>query len=927
MSTSPQLSPAVDPKAAVSFGVVLDQELDEIDRLRQLRGRKSRVPPRSPAVVATPEPPTSPNLARWGGDDVIQRNACDRADRAKLVGLAFSGGGIRSATFNLGILEALAAHGLLGSVDYLSTVSGGGYIGSWLAGCIRNLPPSDTNPAVNRVFLPDRDMPSENNEPLAIHYLRKYSNYLTPRLGLLGADTWTSIAIYLRNLLLNLIVIVGAIAVVVLSPALVFLLTYASFAFILSPSFQIATLVTTGVLFAIAVAFIALNLITCRPGGARLYQKLSTERGIQLAVGMPVSLGIWLATIWFVSFSLMNESSLSFWAIAGLVANCAAWALGSLFAVPFLRKSPHCRQPGTVPSEIRVRRAFWRIAAIVLSGLVGGLMLYGLHRLVYWVMATHSDGADVWDVVTWTPPALLTVLLITLTLQIGIARHSFSEEGREWFGRLGAWLMIFALLWIALFLIASPRIPSLLQHAVAAGSVLGAWLLSTVSGLWAGNSPKTGDPAAKTKLDLIAKIAPYIFVCGLLVGISLAIQSMHRLGSRPYPSFPLDVAAAIVLATIAGFVSTRLDLNLFSMHLLYRNRLVRCYLGASRPQRSPQPFTGFDPEDDFYLAELTSSHGYAGPYHIFNAALNLVHGSDLAWQERKAESFVMTPLYCGFDLAGVRKGGSLTDDYRNLANAAYRRSEHYAYPSGGLYVGSAVAISGAAASPNMGYHSSPAVTFLLTVFNIRLGWWLGNPRHKHTWQDSSPRPGLLYLVNELLGLTDDRSRYVYLSDGGHFENLGIYELVRRRCRLIIACDASQDRQPRFDDLGSAIEKCRTDFGVKISGLDLKSLCPGADGVHSAAHYAIGIIDYGQGVQGTLLYIKASLTGGQEEPVDVLNYRLRHADFPHESTGDQWFSESQFESYRQLGECIGSQLFQDKKAKEVLLPLAVDSKSK
>ena len=96
-------------------------------------------------------------------------------------------------------------------------------------------------------------------------------------------------------------------------------------------------------------------------------------------------------------------------------------------------------------------------------------------------------------------------------------------------------------------------------------------------------------------------------------------------------------------------MSWRLDINQFSMHLLYRNRLVRCFLGASN-RRSPNRFTGFDENDDMPLTALTAANDYDGPYPVFNAALNLVKGQDLAWQERKAESFVMTPLYCGYDV-------------------------------------------------------------------------------------------------------------------------------------------------------------------------------------------------------------------------------------------------------------------------------------
>src|SRR5205807_4059036 len=191
------------------------------------------------------------------------------------------------------------------------------------------------------------------------------------------------------------------------------------------------------------------------------------------------------------------------------------------------------------------------------------------------------------------------------------------------------------------------------------------------------------------------------------------------------------------------------------------------------------------------------------------AALNLVHGERLSWQERKATSFVFSPRFCGYDY--ISKTGTKSEP--PLHNAGYRPSSAYAYSDGGIHLGTAMAISGAAASPNSGSHTSSAMAFLLTVLNVRLGWWMGNPRHDVSWRRSGPRHGLMYLVRELFGMADDRQRHVYLSDGGHFENLGIYELVRRRCSVIIACDAEEDHAFAFDGLGGVIRKCFVDFGV------------------------------------------------------------------------------------------------------------------
>jgi len=365
----------------------------------------------------------------------------------------------------------------------------------------------------------------------------------------------------------------------------------------------------------------------------------------------------------------------------------------------------------------------------------------------------------------------------------------------------------------------------------------------------------------------------------------------------------------VALFLLAFGLSWRVDINEFSMHMLYRNRLVRCYLGASRAEeRKPNLFTGFYPDDDLLLSGLRTREvdgrtvGYRGPFPIVNTALNVTHGERLAWQERKAESFVFTPLYSGYDFPELGPSG---DD--SVVPDAYRPTRKYGYPDGGVYVGTAMGISGAAASPNMGYHTSPPLAFLMTVFNVRLGWWIGNPRHEKTWYKGGPRLGLFYLLAELFALTSDRSRYVYLSDGGHFENLGIYELVRRRCRLIIACDADADPNFELEDLGNAVRKCRSDFGIPIfvhpEPIRARGEKENPDvPKRSRVHFVFGEIHYGavdKGVpNGTLLYIKTSVTN--DDPADVQSYSTAHSDFPQQTTADQWFDESQFESYRALG---------------------------
>jgi hypothetical protein len=261
----------------------------------------------------------------------------------------------------------------------------------------------------------------------------------------------------------------------------------------------------------------------------------------------------------------------------------------------------------------------------------------------------------------------------------------------------------------------------------------------------------------------------------------------------------------------------------------------------------------------------------------------------------------MTPLHCGSAASGL--GFRETREYGNKRD-------------GGMTLGTALAISGAAASPNMGYNSSPLVTLMLALFNVRLGWWLGNPgpHGEKSYGEEGPKNAIKPFITEMFGLTTDESEYVYLSDGGHFENLALYEMIRRRCRCIVLSDAGCDPNYAFADLGNAVRKIAIDLGVYISFGELRTLKKRSkdNSVIEGAYYAIGEIDYktapewksgakrpgASAENGRILYVKPGYHG--TESAGVVAYATANAAFPHETTADQFFSESQFESYRTLG---------------------------
>ncbi|HJY05047.1 MAG TPA: hypothetical protein VJ323_01960, partial [Bryobacteraceae bacterium] len=206
-------------------------------------------------------------------------------------------------------------------------------------------------------------------------------------------------------------------------------------------------------------------------------------------------------------------------------------------------------------------------------------------------------------------------------------------------------------------------------------------------------------------------------------------------------------------------------------------------------------------------------------------------------------------------------------------------------------------------------HSSPLLTLVMTLFNARLGWWLGNPKSAASvWKLPGPRLGVRAFIDEAFGLTDDKNDWIYLSDGGHFENLGLYEMVLRRCSLVVVSDAGADPGYKYEDLGNAVRKVRIDLGIPIE-FERPSMPMSPVGEpnerFSGNHCAIGRIHYGAvdpGAEpGTLIYIKASLNGN--EPADVKQYAALDSRFPHQPTSDQFFDESQFESYRRLGQHI------------------------
>ncbi|MDH4065970.1 MAG: hypothetical protein OEW19_16340, partial [Acidobacteriota bacterium] len=557
------------------------------------------------------------------------------------------------------------------------------------------------------------------------------------------------------------------------------------------------------------------------------------------------------------------------------------------------------------------------VAVPVLHALLCGVMLL-LHQ---WAVSP-ADGA--WRAFVWAPPLVALAFVLTIVVLIGMMGRQSTDDVREWWSRLGAWLGIYATAWmvIALTAVYGPRwvqatIDAHPWTSLAAG---GGWLGTVIAGLFAGGSGSTGggvDKAASTKVkEVVAAAAPFLFIAGLLIGVSYGLDRVivsisdtnwtivggSAANHLVHGSF-LRVSMAVWGAVLAGLLlmAARVDVNEFSLNAFYRHRLVRCYLGATRfapGERSPQNFTGFDENDDLPLADLVEpDQPPAGPLHIVNCALNLGGSSDLALHTRHSAAFTLSPFHCG-------SAYQTRDVTGQTEEIGFIPTREYGGHDGAPTLGQAISVSGAAASPNMGYHTSPVVAFLLTVFNVRLGWWFPNPSKSAT-AFPSPYFGLRYLISELFGGASDTSSFVMVSDGGHFENLAAYELVRRRCRVIVISDGECDPTLGFSGLGTLIRMCEVDFGARIT-IDVSAIRTTASSPWSTRRHAVGRIDYADGSEGILIYLKASMTG--REDTAVLQYKAAHPAFPHESTGDQFYREDQFESYRHLGGEVAMEVF-------------------
>ena len=860
-----------------------------------------------------------------------------------LSALCLSGGGIRSASFCLGVVQALAQARLLARFDYLSTVSGGGYIGSWLQNLIHQEPGHNLE-AVQAGLAA--------SEPASgkIAALRNYTKYLSPEAGLFSLDLWTDAVLWLRNTLLTWAVYLPLVALAI-TLAILYRTAIWACAGWPQPYFIIAA---------------AVPLCVATYNAARLLPDHRPQRGgsIEYAEPRRISQRIYLPALFWAFLAPLSQGT-----SAEGVVHWQEWTLHLvptaaeplkaqyLLSVAYLVARLLGYGAASIKDGNDMGKALFarNLPAWGFSILVSSAAIYAGLALAHAVPANEQAQA----VAVFGPLWLLASGGLHTAVYVGFRRGGrLLDLDREWLARLSALELRAGALWtlfagaclILSWVTDQYGSPAMATFTASAGAgPLAAWLgkqaKAKVETLW--TKGDTGQVPLKFLLNALAGlfVVAALALLGFVIDKYVLGSFMQHLiaerwvrGCQPAASpitsglakrfdppselaeeycedsllqpFAAVLALVVVLSAVAYLVGRLVNVNRYTMHAVYRNRLTRAFLGSARAHdgRRAEPFSEFDPEDNIPLAELARS----APNKLFpvvNMTLNQTYGGAAAWSDRKALAFTATPLACGAPLLAVSGSeAAASGAYVPTRCYAGRESPAEASDDRGLTLATAMAISGAAVSPNWGYHSSPLTAFIMTLFNVRLGAWLPNPAACLSAEKlalAMPPDRLRSLAGDLLGVSTTTDSAIYLSDGGHFDNLGLYEMLRRRCRLILVIDAGEDGSCKYEDLGNALRKAAIDMGITVEFQAPWRIAARTDGERErqeALGFLIGRIEYPDaesGEEGRILYLKPSLLG--DAPADVRAYANLHPQFPHEPTLDQWFTEAQFESYRKLGE--------------------------
>ncbi|MCU7647589.1 patatin-like phospholipase family protein [Pseudomonas piscis] len=841
----------------------------------------------------------------------LQQSATEQQPPLENWGLALSGGGIRSATFGLGVLQALARapvpdthqanpeqppanteeRSLLSRFDYLSTVSGGGYIGSFFSS----------------LFLPGRLRPADSRDPV----------------GQAARDAYQALR------------------------------------------FEPPGRISTGVDYAERpvgqgpTAWLRENGRYLTPTGAgdMLYALAMTWRNwlsLHAMLGLPIVLVLSLLSL----FQVLSQSSLLLWPLMAALLFALPCAVAYWLVIP----------RGDLDQPPRLDNAAYRS----LLALVAGLWLAG--GLADSVAQWHGVGVLALAAALVGSNALLITRQLVRNLannrdpgKDSTCQNCVRNYRVQVTRALGRAMAAVALLvFLALLVSGAELLYGYLQAYRTLGAmallVLVMWLVRRLV-LLKDEKPLPGW-MRKLPLDVLALIAGGLLLALLCLGWALLVQWVAHDGGRvaydaaaAWRLLGLSLLAALLVCVSGRFIGF---LNTSSLQAFYSARLTRAYLGASNGRR----FNGPAQQRRTYLSvaepmssdDLSLQQYYAtptaGPVHLINVTMNLTvdPAEQLVQRDRKGQPLCIAPNWAPALDGSCAPCDGPAEGY-TLDGKPYRRDLQQAPASEimlPLSLGGWIGVSGAAFSTGLGRATSLGMSLVLGLANVRLGiWWPSrflDPGQQH-WVRQDLKPWTYYstqayLFYELTARFHGHRRdYQYLSDGGHFENTATYELLRqeRQVRLIVTCDSGCDPDYRFDDLANLVRLARIDQALEIREdpgvlqhpllktvfasqeqfrqppdagsrqcallLNVHAHAPGCEsGIAAQPHCRI-------------LVLKPRLIAGLAP--DVRNYARNNPGFPNQSTVDQFFDEAQFESYRQLGLEIGQALFgQEGQANEI-----------
>lgn len=937
------------------------------------------------------------------------------------VGLALSGGGVRSATFSLGFLQALARKSLLRKIDFLSTVSGGGYIGSFLGLLFtrpwvnpnKKIDSSSSSDPCRRIDVDPGEKPAGKNaaecvenilhpnnlrsKPVA--WLRENGRYLSPN-G--SGDTLLALGIYLRNwasvqivigiFVLTLFLLTNCVRVNALKAAVAFLNVDA-----LQSLLQLSPGLPQGfVWWSPYVLFPLMSALFLVVPFGWAYWLVTAEKAESAGWFTPWAwvpvLGISTGSLWLRSFDKVSSGLSRFLFILAICSSLTLFIYGFLRLRHAGRILEIFHEPKLNPSArtllLRNRLSSWFSTCLWIT--IGLLIFAIIDSLGQTLYAYLRYTGFLCGLVSFKTLAAATGItsLIAFAQRIAVSLSGLaSRDGR---GRLKLPLNILAWAAALILLLAVLASVASIAHGIA----------------WGWKVPK-GNPgrliaeryALKDKVKLSSE--QYIMVdksvsdettdCERKRDRSAGVDMMNS-------SWLFSALIVSILLSLAfGFTFQFLNQSTYAP--LYSARLTRAYLGASNPLRWKDKGRGVTEVincDEVKMDEYTP-HVEGGPLHLINVTLNeTVSGrSQIEQRDRKGLGMAVGPFAIS---VGVKhhalwqetKAQTLWQRFGNISKGLWflkpdhgfadkklgQKQSHFQifqerpFQSGieaeTLSLGQWTGISGAAFSTGLGSRTSLGLSLLSGMANVRLGYWWNSGVDPNTRVADAGKSKLAKTVGKLMAkifpvqmyLLDEFTarfhgparRYWYLTDGGHFENMACYELIRRRVPFIIACDNGCDPTYEFSDLANLVRKARTDFNAEIVFLEddeLKELLD--DPVSpfigpleqlrrgkwseepvlslppknekrktifpetvdfSFVHASLAKICYdGSPKAGSiLLLIKPTLIG--EEPVDLIEYHASHNDFPQETTLDQYFDEAQWESYRKLGEWIGVRLFNE-----------------